>query len=242
MASVPAAPKEGGLNQREIGFMTESDGVSALRAVLSTTSGSSFETEGQRVGALAVGGLDAEDAAFSVYPITISGVRRDTPIDVDEGDVVALITDGNGRLIVTGAAENGAAVKGAPIRMGGVYRSVPQSLADGNVGDFYIDAAGRLRVSQESSSTADEGSGGSDISNVSEEVVASNVDRRYAAFVNRSSVWIFLAFGEAAVAERGIALAPNGGSFELTNTNMFTGAVNAITAVAGTNRLCFVEW
>lgn len=64
--------------------------------------------------------------------------------------------------------------------------------------------------------------------------------RIHAAFVNDSDTAIYLALGQAAVVGQGIRLNANGGSFEITQQNPWTGAVNAISTAAAKN-LAWIE-
>ncbi|GAI84025.1 unnamed protein product, partial [marine sediment metagenome] len=66
-------------------------------------------------------------------------------------------------------------------------------------------------------------------------VLAANANRIFAEFVNDSANVIYLALGAAAVMNRGIRLNANGGSFEIGLTNLYTGAVKAISGVAAQN-------
>ncbi len=74
--------------------------------------------------------------------------------------------------------------------------------------------------------------------------LAANESRVYALFVNDSASTMYLRLGEAAIANEGIRLNANGGSFEMTQQqgNLYTGAVNVIgtattvlTVLEGTN-------
>ncbi len=65
--------------------------------------------------------------------------------------------------------------------------------------------------------------------------LAANVDRTYALFVNDSDTNIYLRLGEAAVANEGIRLNANGGSYEINLQNLYRGAVYAIASSADKN-------
>jgi hypothetical protein len=72
-------------------------------------------------------------------------------------------------------------------------------------------------------------------------VRAANPERRYLLLVNDSTTDIYLALGAAAVLYKGIRINANGGWYEmLDGQNLYTGAVNAISAVAARN-LTYVE-
>ena len=69
--------------------------------------------------------------------------------------------------------------------------------------------------------------------------------RKYWAATNASDEPIYLALKQVgtggtntAVVEKGIYLAPNGGSFELNNVNMYYEEIWAIHGGNGTKRLC----
>ncbi len=65
-------------------------------------------------------------------------------------------------------------------------------------------------------------------------VLGANADRSYALFVNNSDVTMWLMVGAAAVADEGIRLNANGGSYEMiSGQNLFTDVVNVIHAGAG---------
>lgn len=64
-------------------------------------------------------------------------------------------------------------------------------------------------------------------------LLAENANRAWAVIVNRGAEWAYLGIGEAAVANKGISLAPNGGSYEI-NANNWTGAVINVIADAST--------
>ena len=77
----------------------------------------------------------------------------------------------------------------------------------------------------------------------SAEALAANANRRYACFINTSANWISLGFGaNDAVLYSGITLAPNSGSYEMSEgaNNVSLQAVNAI-ASAGTSNLAIQE-
>ena len=90
--------------------------------------------------------------------------------------------------------------------------------------------------------TAVEGAGSKSIGAATSEVVAERTERYpriSAVFVNLSDAWIYLGLGEAAVAGKGIPLAPMpdantpGGFYEIAiGINPFDGAVNAISTGA----------
>jgi len=59
-------------------------------------------------------------------------------------------------------------------------------------------------------------------------VLAANPSRRSAVFVNDSNKEIYLSLGAVAVLHEGIRLNADGGGYEINDTNLFLGAVNAI--------------
>jgi len=69
-----------------------------------------------------------------------------------------------------------------------------------------------------------------DVAPTSGAVLGANAARTYAIFINDSDTVIYLAFGQAAVANRGIRLNANGGNYEMAavTSNLYQGAVNAI--------------
>ena len=72
------------------------------------------------------------------------------------------------------------------------------------------------------------------------EVLAANTNRRGAVFTNDSANKIWLGIGAAAVVNKGIFLAANGGYYEINDTNLTYQAVNAIADAASSN-LCVQE-
>ena len=66
-------------------------------------------------------------------------------------------------------------------------------------------------------------------------ILAANVNRLYALFVNDSETIVYLALGGAAALNTGIRLNANGGSYEMSKKlgNLYTGVVNGISGVAG---------
>jgi hypothetical protein len=60
--------------------------------------------------------------------------------------------------------------------------------------------------------------------------IASSSARQYTALVNDSSNSVYLSLGSAAVSGSGIRLNANGGSFEITPDNLWTGAIYCIAS------------
>jgi hypothetical protein len=74
------------------------------------------------------------------------------------------------------------------------------------------------------------------------ELLEENRARKYALIVNSSDVGVWLAFGEAAVVGTGVYLAAGGGSYEIDETNLWTGAVNGIAASGSSKVVGTVEF
>lgn len=71
------------------------------------------------------------------------------------------------------------------------------------------------------------------VANTSAQVVSTNLDRAYLVVVNNSDDAVTLAFGDGAAAlNQGIVLTAKGSSFELTQLNLFTGRIAAISGSA----------
>ena len=70
--------------------------------------------------------------------------------------------------------------------------------------------------------------------------LAANADRKYALFVNDSDSVIYLKIGSAAIANQGIRLNANGGSYEMSSVygNLDTRIINAISG--GANKALLV--
>lgn len=62
--------------------------------------------------------------------------------------------------------------------------------------------------------------------------------RKFWACTNASNEPIYLALHTTAESGKGVYLAPNGGAFELNNTNMYYGEIWAIHGGAGSKTLC----
>lgn len=75
------------------------------------------------------------------------------------------------------------------------------------------------------------------------EALAANADRRYALFVNDSDTVIYIFLGGTAVANRGIRLNANGGSYEISAKlgSLYLGVINAIHGGAGNKLLLVTE-
>ena len=71
-------------------------------------------------------------------------------------------------------------------------------------------------------------------------LLAENLDRKWAVFVNDSDEVIYLGFGTAAVLNTGLRLNAAGGTFEMTTFNCYQGAINAI-CTSGTKNLAYME-
>jgi len=78
------------------------------------------------------------------------------------------------------------------------------------------------------------------VTNVSSEIMPVTQNRNYLSIQNDSDVTIYLALNAPAVVGSGIRLNAGGGSYEINFTNLFTGAVHAVTA-AGAQNVCIQE-
>jgi hypothetical protein len=65
--------------------------------------------------------------------------------------------------------------------------------------------------------------------------LAANASRKYALIVNDSANAIYIFLGATAVLNQGIRLNANGGSYEINETNLYTGIITTITTVASQN-------
>jgi len=79
------------------------------------------------------------------------------------------------------------------------------------------------------------------IANNASEVLNSNPERMYSAFINngQADITLVLENKSKAVIGEGIILKGNGGSYEITLLNLYTGKVSAISTSA--TQLSFVE-
>jgi hypothetical protein len=71
------------------------------------------------------------------------------------------------------------------------------------------------------------------VTNASQTALASDTARKYALFVNDSDSTIYLFLGATAVASQGIRINASGGTYEINQSNMYTGQVCAIHATIG---------
>ncbi len=80
------------------------------------------------------------------------------------------------------------------------------------------------------------------ITSASGAALAVNNDRKYALLINDGSVDVYLNLGGTAVANQGIRINANGGSYELSRDmgNLFDGVINGITA-SGTATVLVTE-
>jgi hypothetical protein len=78
------------------------------------------------------------------------------------------------------------------------------------------------------------------IANSATEILTAKSERKYAAFINNSTIEITLILGETnkAALNKGIILKP-GGSYEINSSNLYIGAVSAIAKTGC--KLIFVE-
>lgn len=81
------------------------------------------------------------------------------------------------------------------------------------------------------------------VTTASSEAVAANARREYLLIQNDSDAVVYLAFGEAAVANKGVRLTASGGSYEMSREfgNLNTFAVNAIHGGSGNKVVCGIE-
>ena len=80
------------------------------------------------------------------------------------------------------------------------------------------------------------------MSTTSATVLAANAARRYAVVVNDGTSDVYINLGGTAVANQGIRVNAGGGSYSISPVwgNLFTGAINGITA-AGTATMLVTE-
>jgi hypothetical protein len=78
------------------------------------------------------------------------------------------------------------------------------------------------------------------VTGTSSEIVPVTQNRSYLLIQNDSDATIYLALNEDAEVGKGIRLNAGGGSYEINFTNLFTGAVHAITA-SGSKNVCIQE-
>jgi hypothetical protein len=62
--------------------------------------------------------------------------------------------------------------------------------------------------------------------------LATNANRKYALIVNDSANAVYIKLGATAVLNTGIRLNANGGSYEINETNLYTGVIDCISSVA----------
>lgn len=234
--TIPAAPVETGESKRLL-FLCESDGAGNLRPVLfSTAANDGALTEGERVQAMAVGGRRADGDPATDGPIPIGIVYKASPSANADGDIISMLGDDRGRVVVVGSAVEGATVVGQLVMVGGRYDATDRVLADGRAGAFATDPAGRMKFIPILADTAT-ALAAVTVGSSTTVALAAQAGRVTATFTNDSDEVIYLALGVSAVMNRGIRLNANGGSYEINLSNPWAGAVNAICA-SGSKNLC----
>ena len=78
------------------------------------------------------------------------------------------------------------------------------------------------------------------VTTTSTEMIANNSARTYCALINTGNKDVWMNVGAPAIANKGIFLGRNGGSYEIDQTKLNTKAINGITAV-GTSTISFLE-
>lgn len=112
----------------------------------------------------------------------------------------------------------------------GIYNATAPTLTDGRYNALQLDINGNLKTSSfEVALTMTHTTGSA--SNSTAAMLASNANRKYALLQNDGAVDVYIKIGAAGVANQGIRLTPNGGSFEMSMAmgNLATGAINGIT-------------
>jgi len=81
------------------------------------------------------------------------------------------------------------------------------------------------------------------VTSTTTQALAANANRKYVLLVNDSDTAIYIKLGAAAVANEGIRLNANGGSYEMSNLggNLYAGAINAIHGGSGNKTLLVTE-
>jgi len=79
------------------------------------------------------------------------------------------------------------------------------------------------------------------LTTTAQKLLGTNPTRTYALFVNDSVETVYLGLGKDAVANRGIRLNANGGSYEINLTNPFVGEIYGLVA-ANAGAVLIQEW
>jgi len=81
------------------------------------------------------------------------------------------------------------------------------------------------------------------VTSTTTQALAANANRKYALLINDSDTVIYIKLGAAAVANEGIRLNANGGSYEMSDLhgNLYAGAINAIHGSTGNKTLLVTE-
>jgi hypothetical protein len=77
------------------------------------------------------------------------------------------------------------------------------------------------------------------VDTISSVVLAANPGRRYATLINDSDEVIYLALYDTAEMNKGIRLNAEGGSYEISFVNAYTGPISAISSASA--NLCMYE-
>jgi len=102
------------------------------------------------------------------------------------------------------------------------------------------DESDRCKVNLNKLATANTPNAGITVGSSTTLTLAANVSRVSAVFTNDSDEVIYLSLGNNAVMHQGIRLNANGGSYEINQTNLYTGIVHAICS-SGSKNLCVSE-
>lgn len=79
------------------------------------------------------------------------------------------------------------------------------------------------------------------LSTTQQEVLGKNPSRTYCLLIKPGAEEVFLGMGIPAVVDRGIPLLSAGSSYEINLTNLWHGAIHAVSKT-GTPNLLIVEW
>ena len=102
------------------------------------------------------------------------------------------------------------------------------------------DESDRCKVNLNKLATANVPNAGVAVGSSTTLALAANAARVAATFTNDSDEKIYLSLGATAVMSQGIPLNANGGSYEINQTNLYTGVVHAICS-SGSKNLCVSE-
>ena len=188
--------------------------------------------------------IRARVSAYTSGNVTVKGYA--TALDVPPHTIAVAGTVATTASNTTGNVAHGAADSGNPVKIGGTATAAaPAAVDEGDRvnASFTLTGSKRVEVTGSSVTYTTPAHTTLGVTNASQAALAANANRKYALFINNSANVIWLKIAATAVANEGVRLNAVGGSYEMTSAegSLNTGAVNAISDVAGPSVLTVLE-